>query len=128
MFFFVIGVHGSIARDAGGHFFDGIGRRIDDGSIRLMNAHGANFHLLVTGVVAENEFAQLLNSGIALHSDSYGEIALAGAVVFKPCSGVVLLDNKWFLREINGGKILRRSFARRKVGFIWDLEPAARRS
>jgi hypothetical protein len=86
-----------------------------------VNPHGANFHLFVTGVVPENEFTELLNSGIALHSDSYGKVTLARAVVLKFCGGVVLLNDEWFLREISSGKILRRSFPRRKVGFSWTF-------
>ena len=100
MFFFVVRVFGSIAGYAGGHIFHGVGCRGDDRAVFLFHAHEADVHYFVGGVVAEDEFAKLLHTGIALHADADGEIAFAGAIIFKTRGGVVLLDDEGFLGEI----------------------------
>ena len=36
MFFLVVGVYGSVARDSGRHFFDGVGGGGDDGAVGFL--------------------------------------------------------------------------------------------
>ena len=56
--------------------------------------------MLVRGVVAEDQLAECLYSGITLHADADGEVALAGAVIFKARGGEELLDDERFLGVI----------------------------
>ena len=112
MFFFVVRVFGSIARDTGRHFFHGVGGGGYDGAVFLFDAHEADVHYFVGGVVTEDQLAELLYSGITLHADADGEVASAGAVVFKTRGGVELLDDERFLGEIGGCRFLRRTLWR----------------
>ena len=73
----------------------------------------------VGGAVAEDEFAQLLDAGIALHADARGNIAFAGAIIFKSHGGVIFFDDEWFLRIVGGLGFLRRRF--------WDGGASMRR-
>ena len=108
--FLVVGVLGSIARNTGRHFLDGVGRGVDDGAVGLVHAHDSHVHLLVAGAVAEDEFAQLLDAGIALHADARGNVAFAGAIIFKSHCGVIFFDDERFLRIVGWLRFLLRGF------------------
>ena len=75
VFFLVVGVFGSIARDTGRHFFHGVGGGGYDGAVFLFHAHETDVHYFVGGVVTEDQLAELLHSGITLHADADGEVA-----------------------------------------------------
>ena len=97
MCFFVVGVFGSVAFDGSGHFLDGIGFGGDGGTVGFENANETDVHFFAGGVVAEDEFAELLDAGVTLNLDAGGKPAFAGAVVFKSCGEKIFLDDKRFL-------------------------------
>jgi hypothetical protein len=105
---FVVGVHWSVALNARGHFFHRGRISVHDTAVRLVHAHRAHFHLLVPGVVAEYEFAELLHAGIALHADAHRQISLARAVIFESRGGGVFLDDESLLRIVSDRRLLCR--------------------
>ncbi len=94
--FLVIGVHGRVGRHRSGQFLHGVRSGGYHRSIGLAHAHEADIHLLVRGVVAEDDLAPLLDARLALHADAHGDFAFARAVVFIPRRCVELLDDEWF--------------------------------